>query len=199
MIRVPVQTFNRIANAVGDDISRPWCHGVMIETTVGGKVFATASDGKILACELTGFVQNLPESETIIRPIPHHKSGDVVIFPVPLGQPGNPTIYVEKDGMPIEFLQAIPDRFIDWRRSNIAFPKAPPKKPIIPVSFEMRYIAKLLATTPSGSVVFPEYIDQNSSIVVNDPDVPEWFGLFLPIKDNDKKNLQPAILPGWFE
>jgi hypothetical protein len=188
MIRVPVQTFNRIANAVGDDPSRPFCHCVLIEVTASGKVFAIASDGKILACERIGFVQGLPASQTIIRPLPQHKSGDVVIVPG--------AVWVEVNGMPIDFLQPINETYINWR---FALPKTAPKKPVVPVSFSSRHLLKLASTSPSGGLVFPDFIAMDSSIVVNDADVPEWFGLYMPVVDGDKKNLQPAILPGWFE
>ncbi len=197
MIRVPVQTFNRISRACGNEPERPFMQGVLVESTASGKVICTASDGKILACERTGFVTGVPASQTLIAPLYseqstecRHVSGDVVVIP-------GAACWVERDGMPVEFLQPLPYKYIDWRAS--ALPKKAPKKPTVPVSFSARHIEKLLSTTPSGGIVFPEFIDVNSSVVVNDPDVPEWFGLFMPVLDGDKRNLQPAIIPGWFE
>lgn len=53
---------------------------------------------------------------------------------------------------------------------------------------------------PSGSIVFPEFIDNTKPIIVRDHVDENWIGVFMPnvIDDNGKLvNLHPAIKPDW--
>jgi len=71
--------------------------------------------------------------------------------------------------------------------------------------WEVEQIAALGAASPSGELVFPEYIDVRMPIVVRDVNDETWFGLFMGYQrgeDGTAENMVtavPATLPSWFK
>lgn len=56
-------------------------------------------------------------------------------------------------------------------------------------------LSLLASAAPSGSVVFPEFIDVSIPIVLRDQANPDWIGLFLPVSETGKVDQLP--LPKW--
>lgn len=60
----------------------------------------------------------------------------------------------------------------------------------------------LNASSPSGRIAFPEFIDANKPVVLRDTKYPDWVGLFMANLINDKEQVyttEPAELPKWMQ
>lgn len=56
-------------------------------------------------------------------------------------------------------------------------------------------------SSPSGRIVFPEFIDANKPVMLRDMQFSNWAGLFMPNLANDKKEAytaEPATIPEWW-
>lgn len=85
----------------------------------------------------------------------------------------------------------------DWRNW------VPDEMPTVPngamfINSEM--IASLNEASPSGKIVFPLIIDVDQPIVLRDVGEPNWLGLFMANRANEKGEAyqeNPATLPSW--
>lgn len=60
------------------------------------------------------------------------------------------------------------------------------------------YVESLIKSSPSGKVIFPEFINVEQPIVLRDYYYPEWVGLFIPQISKDIKINEGADLPEWW-
>lgn len=73
--------------------------------------------------------------------------------------------------------------------------KEPAPKQTGPLFMSVDGIARLIASSPSGLVVFEEIIDVNRPALVRDVKDYQWIGLFHPMSLHD--HYSPATLPTW--
>lgn len=80
-----------------------------------------------------------------------------------------------------------------------------PSKPIDmtvdAMSWQLDDMIALNKSSPSGVVRFPEFIDANKSVVMNDLKDPNWVGMFMANRRNDEGKpyaVEPAIVPEWW-
>ncbi len=57
-------------------------------------------------------------------------------------------------------------------------------------------VTRLAATSPSGSLVFEQFIDVSRPTILRDINSPDWCGFFLP-RLNDGIYYAPATVPSW--
>lgn len=57
-------------------------------------------------------------------------------------------------------------------------------------------VARLAATSPSGQIVFPKFIDTSRPVLLRDVNSPDWLGIFSPVS-NDGLMHAPASVPAW--
>jgi hypothetical protein len=63
-------------------------------------------------------------------------------------------------------------------------------------------VMNLGLSSPSGRIVFQEFIDNTKPCVIRDRFDPKWMGLFMPcvVDENNKIiDIEPAKLPDWFK
>lgn len=65
--------------------------------------------------------------------------------------------------------------------------------------WDLYHIETLLAASPSGKVVFPQFVDVEKPIVLRDRYVEGWVGLFIPSPPIGEPAVKPAELPTWFQ
>lgn len=95
--------------------------------------------------------------------------------------PGNALIQVQKE-----------NAFHKWR---LWFPDKMPTANKGNMFVQLDRLQVLTSAAPSGSVVFPDFIDTDIPVVLRDQANPNWLGLFMPIGEKGAVS-QPA-LPSW--
>lgn len=85
------------------------------------------------------------------------------------------------------------DEFMRWRNW---FPEKLPLKSSGAMLWNTDSIYALAQSSPSGSVVFPQHIDEKLPVVISDVDNDNWRGLFMPSAGNGERN-DPSTLPDW--
>ncbi len=60
------------------------------------------------------------------------------------------------------------------------------------------HISALVAASPSGKIVFPEFIDVDKPVVLRDVKNPAWVGLFVGKPNPLDPPAAPAMLPEWW-
>lgn len=63
--------------------------------------------------------------------------------------------------------------------------------------WNLYHVQALMESSPSGKVIFPEFIDTMQPIVLRDYNNPNWVGLFIPRKEESPQKI-PAQLPDWW-
>ena len=67
------------------------------------------------------------------------------------------------------------------------------------ISFCYDFVQKLALASPDNTIVFPEKYDSKKAIVVNSVANTNWFGMFLPSVNSEKRQPEFAKLPGWIK
>lgn len=91
-----------------------------------------------------------------------------------------------------------PNEFDRWR-SLVDRTREPLDKSTGAMYWDAENIANLAAASPSGRIVFEEFIDCTGArpTIVRDPNDYEWFGLFQPWAKITDGAYNPATLPTW--
>ena len=55
----------------------------------------------------------------------------------------------------------------------------------------------LAASAPSGSILFPEFIDNKKPVMMKDVHDPDWIGLFIPNIGEQSRSVEPFAIPDW--
>lgn len=74
----------------------------------------------------------------------------------------------------------------------------PPKENKGFMYWDLYQIQTIFECSPSGEIIFPEYIDCTKPIVVADSIDSNWLGVFIARSESDKL-LKPAKLPEWLK
>lgn len=67
--------------------------------------------------------------------------------------------------------------------------------------WHMTDMEALNASSPSGRIAFPEFIDANEPVILRDKQFDNWIGLFMPNLVDEKGKaylVEPATLPEWW-
>lgn len=64
-----------------------------------------------------------------------------------------------------------------------------------PMYWNLFYVQSLIQASPSGKVVFPEFIDASKPVTLKDVSTDNWIGLFIP---EDVKIKDEAKIPTWW-
>jgi hypothetical protein len=83
----------------------------------------------------------------------------------------------------------------DWRKWG---PSKPAKKSNGVLFLNLNYIETLNQSSPSGRLMFPEFIDVSQTLVLRDADDPHWVGLLTPRPASGKGEAIGAVLPDWW-
>lgn len=87
----------------------------------------------------------------------------------------------------------LPDdhEFQKWREW---FPDEMPTKSSGVMHWRVDHLYALAASSPSGGVMFPRFIDEKKPVVLTDDGTDNWRGLFLPSTNEPNT---PSTLPDW--
>lgn len=209
--RIPCETFLRLANAATPVPEKNYPHAFCVRIEyIGGHGYAIASNSLICAIQYLGEVTKefeygvsiIPfepllnqckieapfDSELIIDLI----YNDVMKFAnvktnFGYAYPGNAAYFP-----PDDLMQPPYTSLGSWRK---LVPDELPKKSKGFMFMDALQISNLGKAAPSGTLVFPSFIDNSQPVVVRDAVDPDWMGLFLP--RDDKKSLVAAIIPEW--
>lgn len=77
-------------------------------------------------------------------------------------------------------------------------PPMPVKKSKGALFLNLGYIELLNKSSPSGKIIFPEFIDVDMPAVLRDRENANWVGLFFPAPPQIEPAATPAILPQWW-
>ncbi|RUW55632.1 hypothetical protein EOA32_01025 [Mesorhizobium sp. M1A.F.Ca.ET.072.01.1.1] len=206
---ISCEIFARLANVVKDipaTETRPHLKSVYIEHK-DGEAFAVASNSRFAAIEYLGKVDfgngsvhiaadpvliQQCRTEAPFNSVLSVSFNEVLQFgaaKTTLGYcyPGN--VAVVANGSP----------FVQWRTWT-------PDKPVTKTKGAMFWntenIANIGASSPSGRLLFPEFIDATKPVVVRDIMDENWFGLFMPNRTVEGEIItysDGAKLPEWFK
>lgn len=190
---------SRLAATVAADDPKPYLQAVWLETK-GGHMAAVVTNRKLAAVEYLG-----------------EDAGPDAGFAVPLDPAFMAQVETEagfgsrvrltQDGMKIhamtdfayyQELQALAtldsadNHFNAWRNW---FPDALPVETHGAMFQTLGNLATLNSAAPSGSVIFPEFIDTRKPVVVRDLHDENWLGVFLA--DPNGETLPRVTLPEW--
>lgn len=82
----------------------------------------------------------------------------------------------------------------NWRKW---IPKVIPAESTGAMYWNTHQIESLMKSSPSGHVIFPEFINATQPVLVRDIKDPNWFGLFIP--ENITAGARQAELPDWIK
>lgn len=201
--------FARLTNVVRNfdaNETRHYLKSVYIEH-VDGNAFAVATNSKIAAIEFLGkcdfgngsvnvvvdpvLIQQC-RTEAAFSSVLTVSFNEVLQFgtaKTTLGYcyPGNAAVVAAGNALP------------KWREWT---PDKPVTKSKGAMFWNAENIAALGASSPSGRVLFPEFIDATKPVVIRDITDPNWFGLFMPNRNVDGEVItytEGAKLPDWFK
>lgn len=187
---IPYEAFERIAKVctTPDDehYKFPFSRGVRVARAVAGGKFVTtltATNGKILVCEVVEQTD-----------MPTGALGSVVVDPTTLlkRQAGEHIISSDADVFLID------DAFVDVEQYL-------PRDPVDNLgtkfvnSFDITHMNLMASTTRTGKLIFPDRYNLHAkeTIVVNEYQNDDWFGLFLPLAYKEKVQPTAASVPTW--
>jgi hypothetical protein len=75
----------------------------------------------------------------------------------------------------------------------------PPSKSSGSIYLDLHHIEILFSASPSGKIVFQEFIDVEKPITIRDRFVDNWVGLFIPCPDFHEGSVAKAKLPDWWK
>jgi hypothetical protein len=64
--------------------------------------------------------------------------------------------------------------------------------------WDLFQIEALIKSSPSGGVVFPEFIDSSKPVMIRDSLKPNWAGVFIPDVSKGSTKHKPAEIPEWW-
>lgn len=199
-ITISCEVFARLANLAKLN-QNGYLRSIWLENN-NGKVIAVATDRKIMAVEFLGevagvdFSMNAVVDDALVSQCEIEKSiGSKITFShnptlnyttatTTLGYtfPGNASVIASDENMIARWRSCLPDK-IPAISTGGMFTK-------------MERLAILAKTAPSGVVIFPEIIDVDVPVIVNDVHDPNWFGVFIS-KPEGVETPDAVTLPGW--
>lgn len=172
----------------------------------GGKIFAIATNQKVAAIEFIAFdptgqngVAHIVLDPKIINQCKAESfmNGTLSINTIPeiaTAMASTTSGWTYQGNACHWFEKTILDEWRKW-----APDKMPSKSEHI-MMWNLYHIQALLEASPSGKVLFPEFIDARKPIVLRDQNDPNWVGLFVPKMTNNNSDMPKvgAELPEWW-
>lgn len=96
------------------------------------------------------------------------------------------------NGNPCHWFDDTPlDNWRDW------IPDEPVKKSEGIMMWNLHHVESLIASSPSGKVIFPEFINARKPLVMRDREDDNWVGVFIP-KPHGEIQKTAAEIPEWW-
>jgi hypothetical protein len=196
------ETFLRLSNCAGVNDPEPALNSVRLENS-NGKVFAVASNRKIMAVEYLGETDepdgaiNIAVHQDIIDACEYSENQQRFITVNSWQEFGVATMNIGVFS-PYALPFTNPDTFEPFRNWRGQFPTWLPKVDKGFVWFETEQLNKLGLSSPSGMIALPEVLDNTRRVIVRDIHDPNWCGVFIPYHPNNP-NVKPATLPEWLK
>lgn len=208
-VSISCEIFARLTNVIANfdaNETRQYLKSVYVEHHLGN-AFAVATNGKIAAIEFLGKREFEQASVNIVAdPVLIQQCRTEAAFNSVLSVNFNEVLQFGSAKTTLGYCYpgnaVIAPRnpeFSQWR--NWA-PDKPVKASKGAMFWNTEQIAALGASSPSGRLLFPEFIDATKPIVVRDIIDENWFGLFMPnrmVENETITYMEGAKLPEWFK
>ena len=157
-----------------------------------GKTFAVVSNHKVGVIELLGDTDQ-PNSVCHLKVMEWPEEGTATITVVPEALIGMMTSDIGFNVTEVcqWFDKSLLDKWPEWAAKDAKASKGF-------MVFDLYSVMTLFESSPSGNVVFPQYIDTTRPVTLRDRLSENWVGLFIPTIDMKKEPLKPAVLPDWW-
>lgn len=164
-----------------------------------GKQFVVATNQQIAAVEFISVTDSpddvcyLKLSDSLKNYLAEQKDGDFIVDTIPELAMATASADGYEDYEPcLWFDENIMDSWRSW------FGKPIIKHSNDPMVWDLYHVETLFESSPSGSIVFPAFIDPHKPMVLRDHDKDNWCGVFIP-DDKHYQNVEPAELPEWMK
>lgn len=185
-IEISGSVLKRLSN-VGQNVpqneSRTWLKSVFVQRR-GGHAWAGSTDSRFAAVEYLGVSPG--DDGFLVLQCAEWNEGPVAILDMP--ELNWCSVAVIRDPEAIATLQ-------NWRNW---FPTEAPTQPGKPMYLDVDGMASLVASSPSGRVVFPKIIDAEKPVFISDVAEPNWRGVFFAQGANGVF-INGATLPEWIK
>lgn len=212
LFKVPGAVFSRIAQVAhnaafdGPEDARPYLAGVRIERDDSMRLFVVATNAKVMAVEYLDFNADGPPGAVTVNAAVMLKLIRGALNTVVIT---DGAIWLEDEaGTPLEFADPsaiMPGFYPDWRK---IVPKGERTKGHGIMSYRGHNIDRLAKSSPSGILVFPDWINEGGPIIVravpddlkNNEHFPNWFGMFIGMLQYGTVKPPPAaVIPDWLK
>lgn len=182
---------------------RDYLKSVWLEITDKGDVLAIATNVKVAAIEHLGTIKSEPGKmnvcvdDALIEQCKTETAFDGTITFV-----NNPVLKFISAKTSLGYVHATnagvytdeKNEFESWRDW---FPDKLPEKTNGGIFSNLENLALLASSSPTGSVVFQEFVDAKQPVMVQDVHEPSWVGLFMPRPDAKNRSPEPFAIPTW--
>lgn len=197
-----VERLSRLNRTLPASESREWLKSLFVECR-SGHMIVGSTNSMFAAIEYAGVTSN-PDSFIVVKHDPQVLDGVIWC---------NPEDKIKIEDWPeLNFCSVTPP-FYGYKSTCDAAIRDPeairllrgwrdwlpdeiPAKPGRSMFLNVDSMAALCASSPSGRVVFPHFIDANQAIIVRDVTSPNWLGCFLA-KPESGIFLDGATMPEW--
>lgn len=196
-ITIPCDTIARLSTLIDRNDDEPIFHTMRLDN---GRVITT--DRKFLAVEqvahFTG-VHHIALSDALVQQCITETQFNSVLSVTPNSMLKWTSARTSLGYNVTENIGIYPDeptRFDAWYERVVAPCLAPADTSKGAMVVDLDLLARLVATSPSGSIVYEQHIDISRPTVLRDINSPDWCGFFLP-RLNDGIYYAPATVPQW--
>lgn len=192
---------SRVAKYLADEDERQYLRSIFIERK-NGKVVIVSTNAKIAAIEKLpdsigpdGFCNLIVDDALIAQcqtETAFHSNLNIVVNDILKFATIKTTlgyIHVGNGLAP----QPEHSEFVNWREW---FADELPKKTKGAMQASFDYLSVLAECSPSGNMVWQEFIDTSKPVIVQDIHNTDWVGLFLP-RGKKNSNVTSATIPHW--
>lgn len=194
---IPCELYTRLAGVAiqpDEETNRPTLRSVRIEH-LNGRCIAVASNARIVAGE---FIQDIDEERGfsgvnvsiapgLLALAAQAPDADLIVNQAP-----GWTVITTSDGAMFPGNGEVPGDYPEWRG---LIPTELPTKNNGCFSFSGLQMARLCASSPSGSIRCARNIDFAAPTIVRDIHDENWFGIFMVTDGEKAQSFKPATVP----
>ena len=157
-----------------------------------GKAFAIVSNHKIGVVEFLGETDQL-DSVCHLKVMEWPEEGTATITVIPEALIGMMTSDIGFNVTEVcqWFDKCILERWPEWAAKDAKSSKGF-------MVFDLYTVKTLFESSPSGNVIFPEFIDTTRPVTLRDRESENWAAFFVPTIDMKEKPLKAAKVPDWW-
>lgn len=179
--------------------TKPLINTVRLENK-GGKSYAVATNQKIAAVEYLGPTPH-PDSFCHLKlPIPridelarNNETATIMTIPQIAVSTLTTTGGFALNDVSYWFDETPLDSWRTWFNPNIY------KNSQGAMYWDLFHLELLFQSSPSGKVIFPEFIQADKPVLLTDRENDKWLGAFIPNVYPTEKAVKPSKLPEWME